>query len=149
MDSFTQWGHFLEGSSHQVTVFSDHKNFAYFQDARALNRRQARWAHFLTRFDFKITHRPGKHQGKADALSRRSYPAPHPGKPAFDNQKQVILGLARLQEKNFFGMPMDSHVIDLIHEDLKIDAFALAILAKIDPSRASSSRPQQQGMDSG
>ena len=26
VDSFTQWRHFLEGFSHQVTVFSDHKN---------------------------------------------------------------------------------------------------------------------------
>ena len=33
VDSFTQWRHFLEGSSHQVTVFSDHKNLVYFQDA--------------------------------------------------------------------------------------------------------------------
>ena len=30
VDSFMQWRHFLEGSSHQVTVFSDHKNLAYF-----------------------------------------------------------------------------------------------------------------------
>ena len=30
VDSFTQWRHFLEGSPHQVTVFSDHKNLAYF-----------------------------------------------------------------------------------------------------------------------
>ena len=37
VDSFTQWRHFLEGSSHQVTVFSDHKNLAYFQNARVLN----------------------------------------------------------------------------------------------------------------
>ena len=59
--SFMQWRHFLAGSPHQVTVFSDHKNLAYFQDARVLNRCQARWAHFLTRFDFKITYRPGKH----------------------------------------------------------------------------------------
>ena len=62
VDSFMQWRHFLEGSSNQVTVFSDHKNLAYFQNARVLNRRQARWAQFLTRFDFKITYRPGKQQ---------------------------------------------------------------------------------------
>ena len=30
VDSFTQWRHFLKGSSHQVIVFSDHKNLAYF-----------------------------------------------------------------------------------------------------------------------
>ena len=142
-----QWRHFLEGSSHQVTVFSDHKNLAYFQDACVLNRRQAQWAHFLTHFDFKITYRPRKHQGKADALSRRSYLAPRPGEPAFDNQKQVILGPARLQAAQVFDMPMDSDVINTIREDLKTDAFAQAILAQIDPSRASCSQSQPPGTD--
>ena len=47
-----------------------------------LNRPQARWAQFLTRFDLKITYRPEKQQGKADALSRRSYLAPRPGEQA-------------------------------------------------------------------
>ena len=69
VDSFEQWCHFLEGSPHQVIVYSDHKNLTYFQSARVLNRRQARWAQFLTHFDFKITFRPGRQQGKADALS--------------------------------------------------------------------------------
>ena len=109
VDSFTQWRHFLEArSSHQVTVFSDHKNLAYLQNAHVLNRRQARWAQFLTRFDFKITYRPGKQQGKADALSRSSYLAPSPRKPAFDNQKQVILGPTRLQATHVYGMPSSS-----------------------------------------
>ena len=105
-----------------------------------LNRCQVQWAQFLTCFDFKITYRPGKHQGKADALSRHSYLAPRPGDPAFDNQKQVILGLAQLQETQVFGMPLDSHVIDTIHEDLKTDAFT-----QIDPSRASCSQSQLLG----
>ena len=30
VDSFAQWRHFLEGSPHQVTVFSNHNNLAYF-----------------------------------------------------------------------------------------------------------------------
>ena len=75
------------------------------------------------------------HQGKVDALSRRSYLAPRPGEPAFDNQKQVILGPAWLQAAQVFDMPMDSDVINTIREDLKTDAFAQAILAQIDPSR--------------
>ena len=37
VDSFVQWPHFLEGSPHQVIVFSDHKNLAYFQNAHVLN----------------------------------------------------------------------------------------------------------------
>ena len=81
----------------------------------------------------QITYRPGKHQGKADALSQRSYLAPRPAEPAFDNQKQVILGPARLQAAQVFDMPMDSDVINTIREDLKTAAFAQVILAQLTP----------------
>jgi hypothetical protein len=69
LDSFEQWRHFLEGSPHQIIVYNDHKNLTYFQNARVLNRRQARWAQFLTRFNFIITYRPRTQQGKTNALS--------------------------------------------------------------------------------
>jgi hypothetical protein len=36
-----------------------------------LNRRQARWAQYLSRFNFKWLHKAGATMGKADALSRR------------------------------------------------------------------------------
>ena len=38
VDSFAQWQHFLEGSPHQIIIYSDHKNLTYFQTARVLNR---------------------------------------------------------------------------------------------------------------
>ena len=37
-----------------------------------LNRWQARWALYLSRFDFVLKHVPGSRMGKADGLSRRS-----------------------------------------------------------------------------
>ena len=37
-----------------------------------LNRRQARWALYLSRFDFVLKHVPRSRMGKADGLSRRS-----------------------------------------------------------------------------
>ena len=73
VDFFEQWLHFLEGSPHQTIIYSAQKNLTYFQTSRVLNRRQARWAQFLPCFDFKIIFRLGKQQGKAYALSRRSY----------------------------------------------------------------------------
>ena len=39
--------------------------------AQKLNRRQARWALYLLRFDFMLKHIPGSRMGKADSLSRR------------------------------------------------------------------------------
>ena len=44
VDSFEHWRHFLEGCPHQIVVYNDHKNLTYFQNARVLNRWQARWA---------------------------------------------------------------------------------------------------------
>jgi len=39
--------------------------------AQKLNQRQARWALYLSRFDFMLKHIPGSKMGKADSLSRR------------------------------------------------------------------------------
>ena len=39
--------------------------------SQKLNRRQARWALYLSRFNFTLKHVPGKSMGKADGLSKR------------------------------------------------------------------------------
>jgi len=39
--------------------------------AQKLNQRQARWALYLSRFDFTLKHVLGSKMGKADSLSRR------------------------------------------------------------------------------
>lgn len=67
-----EWRHFLEGGQHPVEIWTDHKNLEYFRSAKKLNRRQARWSLFLSRFDFHLHHRPGYSMGKPDALSRRA-----------------------------------------------------------------------------
>uniref|UniRef100_A0A8C5PKT4 Gypsy retrotransposon integrase-like protein 1 n=1 Tax=Leptobrachium leishanense TaxID=445787 RepID=A0A8C5PKT4_9ANUR len=69
-----EWRHLLEGTRHPVTVFTDHRNLEYLQRARRLKPRQARWALFFSRFDLYITFRPGRKNGKADALSRIGNP---------------------------------------------------------------------------
>jgi hypothetical protein len=66
-----QWRHFLEGAQHPAEIWTDHKNLEYFRTAQKLNRRQARWSLYLSRFDFTLHHKPGKSMGKPDALSRR------------------------------------------------------------------------------
>ena len=68
---FKQWRHFLQGAHHPVTVLCDHKNLVYFTDTKDLTRRQARWHLFFSEFDFTVTHKPGRLNGKADLLSRR------------------------------------------------------------------------------
>ena len=39
---------------------------------KQLNRWQARWAEFLSKFNFKIMYRPGKQEKKPDVLTQRS-----------------------------------------------------------------------------
>ena len=66
------WRHFLEGARVKFEIWTDHKNLEYFMTSQNLNRRQARWALYLSRFDFTLKHVPGTKMGKADGLSRRS-----------------------------------------------------------------------------
>ena len=56
MEPFQQW---LEGCSHQIMIYNDHKNLIYFQNGQVLNRCQACWAQFLAGFDFIIVYRLG------------------------------------------------------------------------------------------
>ena len=65
------WRHFLEEMVVKFEIWTDHKNLEYFMKAQKLNRRQARWALYLSRFDFTLKHVLGSKMGKADSLSRR------------------------------------------------------------------------------
>ena len=58
-------------------VVMDHRALKYFMTKQKLNARQARWAEYLSRFNFKITYRPGCQNQAADALSRRSPSTDH------------------------------------------------------------------------
>lgn len=65
-----EWRHWLEGLPKSFEIVTDHKNLQYWTDARNLTRRQARWAIWLSRFDFRLLHKAGKSNVLADALSR-------------------------------------------------------------------------------
>jgi len=65
------WRHFLEETVVKFKIWTDHKNLEYFMKVQKLNQRQARWALYLSRFDFTLKHILGSKMGKADSLSRR------------------------------------------------------------------------------
>jgi hypothetical protein len=71
MRSLEQWRHYLEGAHHEFEIWNDHANLQWLMKHPDLNRRQARWAQYLSRFNFKWLHKAGATMGKADALSRR------------------------------------------------------------------------------
>jgi hypothetical protein len=71
--ALTEWKQYLQGTTHPVTIITDHKNLSYIKDPRKLSRRQARWALFLQDFDIVWKVLPGTKMVPADALSRRDY----------------------------------------------------------------------------
>jgi len=89
--AFEEWRPHLESAKGVIEVLSDHKNLEYFTTTKLLNRRQARWSEFLSRFNFKIKYRPGKAGGKPDALTRRSGDLPKGGDERLKFQNQVVL----------------------------------------------------------
>ena len=63
------WRHFLKGITFKV--ITDHKHIEWWTTMRDLNRRQARWSLYPSRFTFKVTYRKGESM-QADASSRFS-----------------------------------------------------------------------------
>ena len=68
--AFKQWRHYAEGAQHTIEVHTDHDNLRGIRAVQKLNPRQARWAVFLSGFDFEVFHRQGK-KNPADGPSRR------------------------------------------------------------------------------
>jgi hypothetical protein len=98
-----EWRHYLEGATHPVEIWTDHKNLEYFRSAQKLNRRQARWSLYLSRFDFTLHHKPGRSMGKPDALSRR---ADH-GSGSKDNSNLTLLSPELFQILALSGMDLE------------------------------------------
>ena len=61
----------LEGTKFKFEVWIDYRNLEYFIKAQKLNGRQARWALYLSRFDFILKHVSETKIGKVNRLSKR------------------------------------------------------------------------------
>jgi len=83
-----EWRHYIQGSGHTTNVLSDHQNLTIYKEAQKLNRRQARWFLFLSEYDIKLIHTPGKKMIESDALSRRP---DHCARDDTDNTDVVML----------------------------------------------------------
>ena len=97
--AFEHWRAELEGSRYQVDVLSDHKALEYFMSSKKLSQRQARWAEYLSRFDFLLKYRPGSKGEKPDALTRRSGDLPKEGDEILEIQNQTLLKPENLDNK--------------------------------------------------
>lgn len=88
VEALKDWRSFLEGLPQPFEIHTDHENLKWWTTAQDLSRRQARWALWLSRFDFRLIHKPGKANTEADALSRLSS---HHVSDADDNQQRIVL----------------------------------------------------------
>ena len=81
-----------------VKVLTDHKGLEYFMTTKKLTPRQARWAEFLSKFNFKVTYQTGKKNDKADALTRKpnEQPANEEDKRQ-EHRMQVLLPPKRIE----------------------------------------------------
>jgi len=74
-----EWRPECKGAAYPLQLITDLENLEYFMTKKLLNRRQARWSEFLTQFNQEIVYRPGKSNGKEDALMRRPRDLPEGG----------------------------------------------------------------------
>ncbi|KAF8823142.1 hypothetical protein HHX47_DHR12000006 [Lentinula edodes] len=88
IEALKDWRNFLEGLPQPFDIITDHSNLEFWRTAQDLTRRQARWALYLSRFDFHMIHRPGRVNTQADALSRM---AVHHVSDSDDNRQQTVL----------------------------------------------------------
>ena len=113
--------HYIQGSPHVTTILSDHANLKYFTTKQTLTRRQARWALFLSKYNYTIVPTPGK-QNTADALSRR--PDLKKG-IAPDNADQILLtpDKFRIQALHMTTIPtgIDTELKQAIREAIETD----------------------------
>ena len=74
----------------QFSLRTDHQSISWLQNFKEPQGQLARWLERLQEYDFTIVHRPGKHHGNADALSRR--PCNQCGQSDTPSLRQQIVG---------------------------------------------------------
>ncbi|KIJ05551.1 hypothetical protein PAXINDRAFT_48679, partial [Paxillus involutus ATCC 200175] len=119
------WRHYLQGTSHPLTVLTDHKNLTYFRSPQNLTRRQARWLLFLADFDLTLEHVPGTQMTPADALSRY-----HSPDTTADNQEVTLL------PDTLFARAIDFALVSKIKESTPTDPLVLSAVRAIEDGKS-------------
>jgi len=131
IEALKDWQHFLEGLPDPFEIVTDHSNLQYWRTAQDLSRRQARWATYLSRFHFYLTHRPGKANTQADPLSR--FPT-HQVTDAEDNRQQMVLRPEFFAKLAASSMAFVNPLEDRIQKASDREASVLEGLAKLKRS---------------
>ncbi len=100
---FEQWKLellFIE-SNISIKILIDHKNFEYFMFTKQLNRKQSKWAQFLTNFHFVIVYLSKKSNEKVDSLIRHAKNISDKKNDRQKQQNQILLLFERFDQSNF------------------------------------------------
>jgi hypothetical protein len=151
MRALEEWRHFLEGAKQKVEIWMDHKNLEYFMTVKKLNRRQARWSLYLSRFDFVMHHHPGTSMGKCDALLRR---ADHTN-GSEDNRDTTLLQPEFFAVRALKGVTIEGVERDILREvqkgirDRKGEDAVMLVMKELDRSKGRMVRSLEWAQENG
>ena len=100
VQALKEWRKYVAGSQHKIRILTDHKNLVLFMTTKELNERQVRWSETLSQYDIKLEYRPGKEEGKPDALTQRSMDKLGPEDERITQKRRILLP----QEQYFEAM---------------------------------------------
>lgn len=131
---------YLQGIHQPFPMLTDHAALQYFQTAKVLTRRQARWSEEINQHKCILQYRPGSASGKPDALSRR--PDYAEGGMASQAKPQTLLRRIQILSATMFSPTSDlkDTIVSVLAQDLAskkvVDYLGLA-----DPSLDPDSAP--------
>ena len=105
--------HFLEGMTTKFEIWTDYKNLKYFIKIQKLNKRQAKWALYLFRFDFTLKHVLGSKMEKANSLNRRLDQKVGVER---DNEDEMLVKLKWLEVRRTEGLEVIIERVDLLEK---------------------------------
>ena len=114
------WCHYLQGTSHPVTLLTDHKNLMYFHHPQKLSCHQAQWMMFLQDFNLHFIHVPGSTMGPGNALSHLIDPD-----VSSDNTNVTLL------PDDLFIHAIDMALVDKISSSTPTDLLVLDALCSL------------------
>jgi hypothetical protein len=94
-----EWSPECKGAAHKLQLLTDHKNLEYSMSKMLLNRWKARWAEFLSTFDYEIVYWPSKSSGKVDALVWRPEDLAEGEDESLNTMEPVVLKPGNLPEQ--------------------------------------------------
>jgi hypothetical protein len=125
MQALREWRHYIQGSSFETIIRTDHANLTYYRSPQRLTGRQTRWIVELMDYDVKLQHKPGKTMIPADALSRR-----HDHAVGIEEKEDIVA----LPEDLFIKL-LDLDLRDAVVTGQKDDSTALEALDRLqDPA---------------